>query len=172
MTVSGKFKDLVHCVVREFGEVPYRPGDALLCDALWRADAGAFRKLGRPIAGAAWVKRGGAPVPRGLEEALDALALEGRIAVRERSGPDGGRTFVSLAEPDPRALAAEERHIAQGAVAAALGAPAEDYSAIADAAREGEEIPIGAVLAARSGEITPEVRAWADAAAARAGGPA
>ena len=33
----------MHCVVGEFGEVPYRPGDALLHDALWRADAGAFR---------------------------------------------------------------------------------------------------------------------------------
>ena len=167
MAVSAKFKDLVHCVVGEFGEIPYRPGDALLRDALWRADAGAFRKLGRTITGAAWVKRGGAPVPEGIDEALDALALEGRIAVRERSGPDGGRTFVSLAEPDPRALAAEERQLASGAAAAALGAPAEDYSAITDAAHEGEEIPIGAVLAARSGEVTPEVRAWADAAMVR-----
>ena len=169
MTASAKLRDLAHLAVREFGDVPYRPGDALLRDALWRADAGAFRKLGRPISGAAWVKRGGAPAPEGLDEALDALALEGRIAVRERSGPDGGRTFVPLAEPDPRALAAEEQRIASDAVAAALGAPAEDYSAIADAAQEGEEIPIGAVLAARSGEVTPEARARAEASAARAG---
>ena len=52
VTVPAKFKDLVHCVVGEFGEVPYRPGDALLHDALWRADAGAFRKLGQSITGA------------------------------------------------------------------------------------------------------------------------
>ena len=63
----------MHCVVGEFGEVQYRPGDALLHDALWRADAGAFRSSGNRSPARAWVKRGGASVPGGIEEALDAL---------------------------------------------------------------------------------------------------
>ena len=167
MAAYAKFKNLVHYIVHECRDRPDRLGDVRLNEALWYADAGAFRKHGKPITGETYVKRRHAPVPRRIGEALDDLRREGRIAVRERSGPYGARNFISLADPDPHALSGDERMRTSEAVAAVCGVTASRIGgmtrdAIWDAAYDGEEIPIWATLAANDGEITPDVIAWAN----------
>ena len=174
-TATSRLKDLVHYIVHECRDRPGRLGAERLNEVLWCADVGSFKELGEPISGETYVKLRHGPAPRRIGEALDELRDEGRIAVREPSGRYGAGKFLSLAEPDPGALSDGERRLASDAVAAVCGPAAGRIGdmgrdAIREAARPGEEIPVYASLAANEGEITPEVLAWANEAAASISG--
>ena len=170
-TTTPKLKDLVHCIVHECKDRPDRLGAVRLNKVLWYADVSSFKEHGEPISGETYVKRQYGPVPLRIGAVLEELRDEGKIAVQEPSGQYDTRKFLSLAEPDPGALSDDERRCVSDVVDAVCSLTASKISdmshdAIWEAAYIGEEIPVYATLAANEGEITPEVLAWANEAAA------
>ena len=151
----GKLGALAHFVAHECGGADAER----LNEVLWRVDIASFKAAGMSVSGETWVKRGGGVAPLRMDEALDGLVRDGLLAL-DPAAPAGVRRFVPLAPPNPRALAGDERRLA----ASAAGERGEQgLEPILNAAREGEEIPLYAVLAARGGRITPAVLAWANA---------
>lgn len=166
---TEKFKNLVHFVVASC-EDPQRLGATRLNKILWFADAAAYRLNGVSISGETYVKRKRGPVPKSILHAIRELEAEERIHVRDKTFPGYKmRLFVALKDADTAAFSEQEMEIVRGIaqeicdVHSANSISDLSHDQIWLAANDGEEIPLHAVLAANSGELTEEVMAWGDA---------
>ena len=161
------FKELVHFMIHECRDNPMRLGSVRLNKALWFADMLVYQKTGAPLTEAHYVKRQRGPVPRAILPILRELEHDGLINMEEPAFQYAPRLYFSRTPPDIQHLSHEERSIARAVLGAVCQHSASDISEatheeIWEAAEEGEEIPLYATLASGRGEITEDVRAWAD----------
>ena len=162
-----KLKEALHYVIARCDD-PARLGAIRLNKIMWFADRYAYRVNGATITADSYVKRRLGPVPKNVLAAIDELASEQKIAVREAPVPGGYvmRHFFGIKEVDVEALSEQDRKILD----AFTGVICDNFSAneISDATHDhvweiaelGEEIPLFTTFAKR-GEITAEVRQWA-----------
>jgi len=164
---GNKFKELVHFMIHECREDPASLGAVRLNKALWFTDLDAYMKRGESITGARYVKRRRGPAPSAIVPVLRGLVEEGAINIEEPEFMYEPRLYLSLREPECNELTQDDRKAAQHALGFVRNYSAFDLSEITheeiwEAASEGEEIPLYAMLASGTGEITDEVLAWAD----------
>jgi hypothetical protein len=166
--MTDLLKELTHYVCWKVGD-PAKLGATKLNKTLWFSDTIAYRLSGRSITGAAYVKRQFGPVPKRILPVLQELATEGKIAIRQRqhfSYPQ--REFVALQPAGRAAFSEDDRDIIDQVIAwvcnehTAVSISELSHDRIWEAAEEGEELPIFAVLGAAEGEITDADKAWAD----------
>ena len=163
----AKFKELVHLVIYECRDNPWTLGAIRLNKVLWFADVFVYQKTGESISGMHYVRRPKGPAPRPILPVLREMEEAGTIRIEEQNSPYAPRLFHSLVEPQNRLLSHEEQSVTKEIVDAVRGLSAADVSEIThdeiwEAAEDGEEIPLYATLASGTGEITHEVRRWAD----------
>lgn len=166
--MTDLLKELTHYVCWKVDD-PAKLGATKLNKALWFSDTIAYRLSGRAITGSPYVKRPFGPVPKRILPVLSELQAEGKIAVRERPRFNYiQREFMALQAPSGAAFSEQERDIIDQVVAwvcnehTASSISELSHDGIWEAAEEGEEIPMFAVLGAVEGEITDADKAWAD----------
>jgi len=164
---TQKFKALTHFIIHECVDNPSRLGATRLNKALFYADVEAYRRTGKSISDDKYIKRERGPVPKHVLATLHELKSEGAIHIQEPQVLYDTRHYTSLKEPDDSCLNSEEKKIARSALNFVCGMSAtavSDYShdIIWEAAHEGEEIPLYAILAAHKGQIDQSVMNWAD----------
>ena len=144
-------------------------GATKLNKALWFSDSFAYRLLGQPITDAVYVKRQYGPVPRQILPALKQLQDEGALLIRASVHFNRQkRDFIALQPADPTVFSEPEREIIDSVIAwvcdqhTATSISELSHDGIWEAAEEGEEIPLYAVLAAAPGAITQADMEWAD----------
>lgn len=144
-------------------------GATKLNKALWFSDTIAYRVSGRSITSTEYVKRQFGPAPRRILPVLKDLESERKIAIRQRQRFSYmQKEFVALQPASGTAFSEEERDIIDQVVAwicnehTASSISELSHDGIWEAAEEGEEIPMLAVLGASEGEITDADKAWAD----------
>ncbi len=168
--MSGdKFKALVHLMVHECQDNPTRLGSVRLNKALWFVDMLSYQANGVSLTGEKYVKRAKGPVPMTILATLRDLQAEKAILIQEPEFQFDTRKYISLRQPDTNLLSNEERKVARLVLDAVCKRAANKiiemtHEEIWEAATEGEEIPLFATLASGRGEITDDVRYWADAA--------
>ena len=158
---SAKFKALVHQIVASCDD-PNRLGATKLNKICWFADTIAYRLHGKSITGETYVKRQRGPVPKSILFAIRELEAEQKIGVRDHEYLPSKkiRLFVSLKDPDPRALTDDERSIVQFVIDGvcnhhtATSISELSHDTIWDAANDGEEIPMCATLIAEPAQGT------------------
>ena len=160
-----KFKSMVHYVINECADYPAQLGAIRLNKVLWFADVTAYKLDGKSITGERYVKRQFGPAPARILPILAELEKSGDIVVMEPEFAYDTRKFISL-KPSTGRLSNREKLITSAVLNGVLGRTANAISEMShdqiwDAAKEGEEIPLHATLAATPGEITPEVIEWA-----------
>lgn len=165
---GAKFKELVHFMIHECRDNPMQLGSVRLNKALWFTDMLAYQKTGTSISGEHYVKRARGPVPRPILATLRELEKEGSILIEEPEFQYAPRQYFSRTPPEFTHLSEADRKVAKSILDAVCQYSANDISEatheeVWEAAEEGEEIPLYATLASGKGEITGEVRAWADA---------
>jgi hypothetical protein len=140
----------------------------------WFADTIGYRLNGVPITGETYVKRQRGPVPKNILKTIRELEDEKKIHVFEKAvGSHKMRLFVPLVTPDSSAFSHVEMDIINTVIAdicinhTANSISDLSHDQIWDAANEGEEIPMFAVLASARGELTDRVVQWADAVVQR-----
>lgn len=164
---TEKFKALVHFMVHECVNNPGRLGAVRLNKALWFTDVISYKSNGTSVTGEKYVKRQRGPVPARILSTLEELVAEDKIIIREPEFQYDSRKFLALARPDPSVLSESERDLAATVLETVCGHSANDISELShdiiwESAAEGEEIPLYATLAADKGEISEDVRLWAD----------
>lgn len=166
--MTEKFKAMVHLIVASCPD-PNRLGATRLNKICWFADSVSYRALGSGITTETYVKRPRGPVPKSILNTIRQLVDEGKIVVKDSGEPVyRTRLFVSLNEPNKSLFSSIEldiiahfsKTICEEHTANSISELSHDE--IWTAAIEGEEIPLYATLVADSGEITPEISAWAD----------
>jgi Protein of unknown function (DUF4065) len=103
----ARFEEAVHYIIAS--TTPEELGKTKLAKVLFFADLDAYRRTGRPITEAVYIKRSHGPMPRQFYTAVDNLAREGKIA--QRRAPHFGyeqHQFWALTEPELRELSAEQ----------------------------------------------------------------
>jgi hypothetical protein len=166
----SRFTELVHYVCDRCKESPNKLGATKLNKALWYIDTIAYCKFGKSISGeTAYLKKKFGPVPRHIASALQMLSVDGSIAISDNDHFGyTQRTFISLKPPNVMVFSPEERDLMNEVIqviceehtAASISELSHDV--IWDAAELGENIPINAVLAAESDDITTQDKAWAN----------
>ncbi len=151
-----KFKALVQYVSWRCRAEPYKLGAIKLNKILWFADCEAYRRRGRSITGARYVKEAKGPVPLAIAPTVAALRKAGLLEVSEDTYyGHRQRRFVAQAEPDMSEFAHEElkivdeviREITERHTANSISNLTHDD--IWKIAELGEEIPLHATLVAR-----------------------
>lgn len=163
---TDKLKALVHYLVYLCRDNPGRLGSIRLNKSLWFTDVIAYHEDGRSVTGARYVRRAMGPVPAAILPVLNELSDEGKLLIQRPRRKFQATLYYSLKEPDVSLLSGSERELARSVLDSVLGISANEISDIThdevwEAAAEGEEIPMHATLASGRGEITPEVRQWA-----------
>lgn len=163
---TDKFKALVHYLVHACRDNPARLGALRLNKALWFTDVIAFQEDGVSVTGAKYVKRARGPVPAAILPVIDELCEEGKLLVQRPRRRYEATLYYSLEDPDVSLLSERARERGRFVLDSLLGLSANEISEdthdeIWAAAAEGEEIPLYATLAAGRGEVTEEVRVWA-----------
>lgn len=164
---NDKFKALVHFMVQACAKDPSRLGATRLNKALWYTDVAAFKVSGEPMSGETYIKRQMGPVPKNILKVLQELEVEGKICVEEPSYLYDTRKYISMEEPSSNLLSEDEKTLAGRVLECVCGFTASEISemthdVIWDAAEMGMEIPIYATLAVNQGEVTENIRAWAE----------
>jgi hypothetical protein len=164
---TQKFKALVHFLVHECRDHPGRLGAVRLNKSLWFTDVIAYQTNGASVTGESYVKRQRGPVPAHILAILRELRDEGKILIQEPEFMYDPRKFISLTPPEIESLSDDERALAKAILEDVCGYTANGISDLShdiiwDAAAEGEEIPLYATLAAELGEVTDDVRRWAE----------
>lgn len=162
-----KFKALVHFLVHECSEAPARLGSIRLNKTLWFIDLFSYLETGKSVTGGNYVKRERGPVPATILKALGGLVQDGKLIVLEPEHRYDARKFISLETPDISSFKPDELELAKGILHAVLDYRADEISELTheeiwEAAQEGEEIPLYAILASGKGEITESVKEWAE----------
>ena len=169
----AKFKTLVHHVIHECASNPDQLGAIRLNKVLWFADVTAYKMEGRSITGEKYVKRQFGPAPSRVLYALEELARDGAILIRDPEVEYAPRRFYALTAPPAGRLSNREKLITSAVLDDVLGRTASEISELSHddvwhAAEIGEEIPMYATLASTPGEITEDVVEWANASLAEA----
>ena len=149
----SKFLQAVHYVISVTR--PEELGRTKLAKVLFYADLDAYRRMGKPMTEACYVKRPHGPMPTTLYEATDRLQSERLIA--EKRADYYGRVqhqFWSLEEPTLEGLSAHDvavlnayaRVICENHTAASISD--HTHNAAWLVADEGEEIPFAAFMIA------------------------
>ena len=165
---AEKFKALVHFMVHECQDNPGRLGSVRLNKALWFTDMFAYQANGVPVTGERYIKRKMGPVPATILAVLRELQQEGKIIVQGREHYYDPNKYISLKDPDLSLLSDHDCSTAKVALGFVCQHTANEISdfthdGVWSAAKEGEEIPLYATLAAERGVITDDVKAWAEA---------
>lgn len=168
MFENQKFKTAVHYVCSRCTD-PSKLGATKLNKVLWYADAISYLAKGKPITGMKYKKLQHGPVPSDICWAIDSLQAEKKIMVGQ-SDHYGyiKKDYVSLIAPDLNDLEKDEIdliHLVMDFVCdknTASSISKLSHDIVWEAAAMGEEIPLQALLAAKSGEITDADKAWAD----------
>jgi hypothetical protein len=165
--MTDLLKELTHYICWKVDD-PSKLGATKLNKALWFADTIAYRANGRSITNTTYVKRQFGPVPKRILPALEELKREGKLLIRESAYFNLlKRDFVALSPASETMFSEEERSIIDLVVDwicekhTATSISDLSHDAIWEAAEDGEEIPLYAVLAASSGEITEQDKEWA-----------
>ena len=164
---AEKFKALVHFIVHECRDNPGRLGAVRLNKALWLTDMYAYQEIGVPVTGERYLKRKMGPVPASILATLRELQSESKIMIRERKHRYDAREYISLVDPDPSLLSDYDRDVVKAVLGFVCDLTANEISdftheEVWSAAKEGEEMPLYATLATGRGEITDDVKMWAD----------
>jgi hypothetical protein len=169
----AKLKTLVHYVIAKSD--PSHLGAIRLNKILWFADSIAYRATGASISGETYIKRQLGPVPKHILATLGELEHENAIVIKKRDLVVGHpmTEYIALTDPDISALSAQEIAIVESMRElicnrlTAMEVSAFSHDVVWQAANVGEEIPLAATLAGRTGEVSAEVQSWADKAIAR-----
>ena len=144
-----------------------RLGSVRLNKALWFADVFRYQATGESLSGEVYVKRQRGPVPQTILRTLEELQRDGAIRIEEPDFQYAPRKFFSLTPPQTNHLSEEECELAREVLKQILEYSAEEISEVTHdevwrAAQEGEVIPLYATLASGSGEMTDEIKKWAN----------
>lgn len=155
-----KFKNLVHYVIWKMsGKDDF--GATKLYKVLWFAEARAYVLRKTPIAGATYVREAHGPVPKLGRAVREELVAEGKISQKQIDrGKYTSWLFKCLVPPPKGFLSDDEKkdvdwwinHIDKDHTASSISELSHDYSW--EIARQGEELPLFAILAARMREPT------------------
>lgn len=146
---NGKFKELILLMTERSAEDP-KISRVKLNKLLYLADFGAFRKLGRSITGATYVKGEFGPMAYQLPRAEEELGNRGALSYRtDDSGPKPRKVPIAHESADQSLFAEEELQIIDAALAelaAYGGSGASDWSHDDSAGwelveKEGDAIP-------------------------------
>lgn len=166
-----KLKEALHFVIAQCDD-PARLGAIRLNKIAWFSDCYAYRRDGTSVTGDTYVKRKFGPVPRNVLAALRQLEEEGKILAKDVSHYNGTmRRFYSLDRPASNRLSEADREILDTHANVicmnytANGISNESHDQVWEAAEIGEEIPLYATFASQAGEVTGEVRKWANTVA-------
>jgi hypothetical protein len=163
----SKLKELVHYICAICLNDYEKPGATKLNKILWYVDALAFLKFGKSVSGAtAYVKRQYGPVPKRIQTVLEDLETERSIAVEEIERKDYiKRNYTVLKPANEAAFTDEEKELINGITRivcerhTAKSISNLSHDDVWKAAKDGEDIPLYAVLA-RPDELTNEDEEW------------
>jgi hypothetical protein len=166
MDQNERLDALIHYICHKCDD-PSKLGKTKLNKILWNIDALMFRRMGRTVSGATYIKKPHGPVPAGVDDAIRRLEESNALAVKQKRCIDYVRNeFFAKNEPDMTGFQPDDIHLSDFVIEEICnGFTAQEISErshnrIWQAAQMGEEIPIYAVLAANEGELTPEDRDW------------
>jgi hypothetical protein len=164
--VVNRLKELVHYICDRCKDEPEILGATKLNKVLWYVDTFAFLKLGRSLSGETkYVKQQYGPVPRGILNVLGKLQREEAILIQEKKlGRGIKRTYVVLKSADNSVFTADEKDLIDSITQTVCRRNAKEISdlshnAVWEAAEDGEEIPLYAVLA-KPDKITRDDKRW------------
>jgi len=160
-----KFKEAIlllttHCPPEELGNVK-------LHKMLYFADMMNFLEEGRPLTGVDYLKQKFGPTARHLTSAVDELAREGRLSVREAEYHGFyKKDYVAVAPFAAIRLSTREQQLLREVADFVRGKTAKQISEIShnaawEAAELGEVIPYFTALQLVPVEVTDTDRAWA-----------
>jgi len=164
---KGKFKAMVHYIVHECQDDPKQLGSVRLNKALWFTDLISYQMNGSSITGEKYVKRMRGPVPKTILATLEELQKERKILIQEPEYQFDSRRYILLSKPDDDILNEDEKNLVKSVIDFVCRHKASEISEIThdevwDVAKEGEEIPLFATLAAGQGAITKQMTEWAE----------
>lgn len=161
-----KFKALTHYIINQCVDNPAKLGAVRLNKALWYADMFAYQSNGVSISGERYLKRPKGPVPATILATLRELKDDGYILIREPEHRYDPRKYISLQSANSDLLSEDDKGLVAEVLKFVCDQTANEISDLThddiwDAALEGEEIPLYATLASGKGEITKDIKAWA-----------
>jgi len=160
------FQEFVHYVCSTC-ENPALLSETKLHKALWFVDTYAYRKFGRALSDATYIKEATGPIAQQLPTALSALEEAGFLLIRSPDAIKAGAPWCELQQVSAgKRWGEEERQLIQTVVNNVCQRTDASISALSHdeiwkTVSLGEEMPVAAVLAARAGEITEEDVRWA-----------
>ncbi len=164
-TSLERLKDMIHYVVEV--TPPQSLGKTKLNKILWFSDREMYLKKGKTISGDSYLRFPQGPVSKNILLALDELQSENRIVMHKvRNASYEQYLFFSLVEPSLSAFSTEEISVIAAQIAWISPLSAKEISAVShdrtwDTFENGEEIPMYAVLASQTRELTPADLEWA-----------
>ncbi|WP_052316059.1 Panacea domain-containing protein [Desulfomonile tiedjei] len=148
-----RLKELVHYIC-DICKNESAFGATKLNKILWYLDTFAFLKFGKSLSGSTkYVKRQYGPVPQRILTVLEELEAEKAILIEEREYYKGIiRNYIVLKAPDEEVFTAEEKELINDMAQTVCRRTAKEISdlshnAVWETAKNGEEIPLYAVLA-------------------------
>lgn len=159
-----RLKAMVHYIA---DAVPRQAlGKTKLNKILWYSDREMFLQTGKTISGDAYLRFPQGPVSKNILRAQDELVREGKIICRKVRRHYEQFEYVSLVAPDISMFSNVEIDIIGRQIAWISPLPAVQVSKIShdrtwETYANGEEIPMYAVLAARTRDFQPEDLEWA-----------
>ena len=161
----NRLKQLVHYVCNRCKDEPGF-GATKLNKILWYLDTFAFLKSGKPLSGdTRYVRRKHGPAPHQILVVLRKLETEKSILVRESKYYNRVKTdYVVLKPPNESVFTADEKELIDEISQVVCRRTAKEISDLThdnvwEAAEEGEEIPLYAILA-KPDKITLEDKKW------------
>ena len=166
--MPDRLKELTHYICWKVTEDPSRLGATKLNKALWFSDSLAYRMSGHSISNSSYVKRQFGPAPKHILPAINELSSEGKLLVRESPYYSYvKRDYIALKPPNASVFSEQELWVVDHVIAwicdehTASSISELSHGNIWEAAEEGEEIPLFAVVGAFDGEITEDDKEWA-----------
>lgn len=142
-------------------------GKVKLNKVLWFSDREMYLKTGQTISGETYLRFPNGPVSRNLLNAQRQLEAEGKILIRKvRHYSYEQYEYLSLTDPDISPFSPQELDIIGRQISWIAPLHATQVSEIShdrtwEIFSDGEEIPMFAVLAAKTRDFTPEDMTWA-----------
>jgi hypothetical protein len=166
---GNRLAEVTHYVIAHC--VPEKLGATKLNKVLWYSDVVFYRLFGRTITGAdTYQKRQFGPVPKGINDTLHLLQVNGAIKERYASTPAGARReFVWLTPPAVENFTADEIDVLRDVMAWICDG--HSAASISELTHDvlWEETEIGRDMSVRAGaivpgEITPDAIEWVNEA--------
>jgi hypothetical protein len=163
--IMRRLKELVHYICDRCKDEPGF-GATKLNKILWYLDTFTFLKSGRPFSGnTKYVRREHGPAPHQILVVLRALETDKSILIQESKYYNHVKTdYVVLRPPKKSIFTADEKELIDEISQAVCRRTAKEISDLThdnvwEAAEEGEEIPLYAILA-KPDKITLEDKEW------------